>query len=116
MPRLLGKSETIHKTVRLTQAQIDLIESQGQETFTANLDHLLNEVLLGESDRVRRMQEQQKRIRQSSEELYRLLRYIQASRVYCSGLETAMEKAFKLEDLLSEDGTASLKPRPVLRL
>lgn len=106
MPRPFGKPETIHKTVRLTQAQIDLIESQGQDTFTANLDHLLNEVLLGESDRVRRMQYQQEYLRRSCSELSLLFGYIRACRSYCSSLEAVMEEAVDLERLLSENGAS----------
>lgn len=112
MPRAFGKPETIHKTVRLTQAQIDLIESQGQDTFTANLDHLLNEVLLGESDRVRRMQYQQEYLRVAGHELSRLLGYIRACRSYCSSLEAVMEEMVDLERLLSEDGASLPTSRP----
>lgn len=112
MPRLYGKSETIHKTVRLTQEQIDLIESQGQDTFTANLNYLLNELLKGESERVRRMQSQQKYLRESAKELDRLLDYIQACRVYVSGLDIAMTASVHLEDLLKKEGAELTQPRP----
>lgn len=112
MPKASGKPETIHKTVRLTREQIDFIESQGQDTFTANLDHLLNELQSGESERVRRMQYQQEYLRQSGGELSRLWRYVRACRSYCSGLEEAMENAADLEKLLSEDGASLPASRP----
>lgn len=110
--RVYGKPETIHKTVRLTQEQIDLIESQGQDNFTANLDHLLNELLLGESERVRRMQYQQEYLRRSADELSRLRDYIYCCSHYVSGLEVAMERAADLEKLLQEDGAVLTDPCP----
>lgn len=110
MPRAFGKPETIHKTVRLTQAQIDLIESQGQDTFTANLDHLLNEVLLGESDRVRRMQEQQNRLRRMTEEISRLREYMFACADYVAGLEEALTSSLDLRNLLQEEGYTLQRP------
>ena len=112
MPRLYGKTETIHKTVRLTQEQIDLIESQGQDTFTANLDHLLNEVLLGESDRVRRMLEQQNRLSRMTEEVSRLRKYMLACANYVVGLEEALTSSLDLENLLQEEGFTLQRPRP----
>lgn len=112
MPKIFGKPETIHKTVRLTQDQIDLINSQGQDTFTANLDHLLNEMLLGESERVRRMKEQQNCLSRLSAEVSRLHKYIFACAHYVLGLEKAMENAVDLEKLLSEYGISLPAPHP----
>ncbi len=45
MSKYCGKTKTVHKTVRFTQEQVDLINSQGQDSSTANLDHLLGEFL-----------------------------------------------------------------------
>lgn len=110
MPKLFGKPETIHKSVRLTQAQIDLIESQGQDTFTANLDHLLNEVLLGETDRARRMLEQQECLRRQKDEIFRLRKYMFACASYVIDLEKAMESLLDLEKLLQKDGFTLQRP------
>lgn len=104
MSRVFGKPATIHKTVRLTQKQIDLIESQGQDTFTANLDYLLNELLSGETDRARSINEYQKCRRLLSEEISRLHRYIYACANYVSGLEEAVRLSLGLEKLLQEEG------------
>lgn len=112
MPRASGKPETIHKTVRLTREQIALIESQGEDTFTANLDHLLTELLTGESDRVRRMQSQQEYLRKICGDLDRLRKYIFACSDYAAGLEAAMKRAADLEKLLLEDGAVLTDPCP----
>ncbi len=104
MPRMSGKPETIHKTVRLTQKQIDLINSQGQDTFTANLDRLLNELLFGETDRARRMLEQQECLRWQKDEISRLRKYMLACASYVMDLEEAMGSLLDLEKLLQEDG------------
>lgn len=113
MPRLYGKTETIHKTVRFTQEQIDLIESQGQDNFTANLDHLLNEFLpSGESERGRRIPREQDCLRHTREELDRLLKYLWVCNAYIHALGDALEKAINLERLLREEGADLPVPHP----
>lgn len=113
MPRLYGKTETFHKTVRLTQEQIDLIESQGQGSFTANLDHLLNEFLPGgESERGRRISMEQNMLRRTRDELSRLLDYLHACKSYVYGLGNALEEALDLEELLQKEGIDLPDPRP----
>lgn len=113
LPRLYGKTETIHKTVRLTQEQIDLIESQGQGSFTANLDHLLNEFLPGgESERGRRIRDQQDSLRWYQDELSRVLDYLRACKSYVYSLGNALEQAVDLEELLQKEGIDLPDPRP----
>lgn len=104
MSRVFGKPATIHKTVRLTQKQIDLIESQGQDTFTANLDYLLNELLSGETDRARSINEYQKCRRRLSDEISRMRKYILACSDYVLGLKEALTASLLLEELLQEEG------------
>lgn len=117
MTRLYGKTETTHKTVRFTQEQIDLIESQGQESFTANLDHLLNEFLpSGESERGRSIRMERDYLRRTREELDRLLKYLRACKPYVYALGNALENAIELEDLLREDGADLPVPHPGRRL
>lgn len=106
MTRLYGKIETFHKTVRLTQEQIDLIDSQGQDSFTANLNHLLNEFLpSGETERGRRIRIEQDVLRETSEKLDRLLEYLRVCHKYACSLGDALGDALDLEDLLRKDGT-----------
>lgn len=113
MPRLYGKIETFHKTVRLTQEQIDLIDSQGQDSFTANLDHLLNEFLpSGESERGRRIRIEQDALRETREELYRLLKYLRVCKPYVYALGNALDSAVNLEMLLREEGIDLKVPHP----
>lgn len=113
MPRLYGKTETIHKTVRFTQEQIDLINSQGQDSFTANLDHLLNEFLpSGESKRGRCIRMERDYLRRTKEELERLLKYLRACKPYVYALGNALENAIDLENLLQEEGADLPVPHP----
>lgn len=113
MTRLYGKTETIHKTVRFTQEQIDLINSQGQGSFTANLDHLLNEFLpSGESERGRCICRERDYLRRTKEELERLLKYLRACKPYVYALGNALEDAIDLEHLLQEEGVDLPVPHP----
>lgn len=117
LARRYGKTETIHKTVRFTQEQIDLIDSQGQGSFTANLDHLLNEFSpSGESERGRRIRIELDRLRDTRKELDRLLKYLRACKPYVYALGNALENAIDLEDLLREDGADLPVPHPGRRL
>ncbi|MCM1411405.1 MAG: hypothetical protein NC305_12765 [Lachnospiraceae bacterium] len=103
--------------MRFTQEQIDLIDSQGQDSFTANLDHLLNEFLpSGESERGRRIRIELDRLRDTRKELDRLLKYLRACKPYVYALGNALENAIELENLLREDGADLPVPHPGRRL
>lgn len=45
------RPETVHKSVRLTKAQLDYVESQKGYTFTDKLSHVLDEARKGKEDR-----------------------------------------------------------------
>lgn len=110
---LRGRAETIHKTVRFTQEQVDLINSQGQDNFTANLDHLLGEFSpSSESERGRRIRIEQENLRSIRGEMARLIGYLRVCRAYACSLEDALGDALDLEAMLREEGIALSVPHP----
>lgn len=109
MPRRL---ETVHKTVRFTQDQIDFINAQGSGTFTDNLFGLLGELMTGETERVRALKRYDESIAMHKARLERMLRYSYDYARYLNSLSHSLELASGLEELLQEDGKPPKAPSP----
>lgn len=96
--------ETVHKTVRLSQDQVDFINSQGKGTFTDNLSSLIQELMTGESERVRALDRFKQSIAMYKARLDPMIEYCYAYARFLNSLSHAVELASGLEELLEEDG------------
>ncbi len=106
------KSDTVHKTVRLSQEQIDFINSQGKGTFTDNLSSLLRELMTGESERARSLEQYKNTIERRTACLYKMTRYMYDCARFLTSLSHAVGQASGLEETLMEDGQPPKAPRP----
>lgn len=109
MPRRL---ETVHKTVRLSQDQVDFINSQGKDTFTDNLSSLLLELMTGESERARRLEQYKNTIERCKVSLKKMTHYMYTCARFLDSLSHAVGRANELEELLQEDGKPPKAPMP----